>query len=187
MYTSWSPTSNLYPPASSMADSLPHLSTDQVAAFVELGAPGQIRRRTAFWGSPSRACGAGSSRSRRSSASSLPQEPRAAALERAHRPGPPLSPSRAGVSGAAELLSRVRHRNRAAGDPGRGEPVPDSLRADRRAKRFRKQAPDIHVRVSTMTEREVEEALLTGSRSRLRAGGALRAVARSRVLTSCSR
>jgi len=145
-----------------MASSLPHLSTDQVAAFVELARHGQIRSTAGTLGITEQGVrsrllalegqlGVELYRKSRGPRRSTPLTdqgrrflPHALAfLERAHE-----------LCRAFELESGGREVRVAASQYLTRYVLIDVLG------RFRKEAPDIHVRVSTMNEREVEEALL---------------------------
>jgi DNA-binding transcriptional LysR family regulator len=141
---------------------LPHLSTDQVAAFVELARHGQIRSTAGTLGITEQGVrsrllalegqlGVELYRKSRGPRRSTPLTdqgrrflPHALAfLERAHE-----------LCRAFELESGGREVRVAASQYLTRYVLIDVL------SRFRKEAPDIHVRVSTMNEREVEEALL---------------------------
>ena len=145
-----------------MASSLPHLSTDQVAAFVELARQGQIRSTAGTLGITEQGVrsrllaleaqlGVELYRKSRGPRRSTPLTdqgrrflPHALAfLERAHE-----------LCRAFELESGGREVRVVASQYLTRYVLIDVLG------RFRKEAPDIHVRVSTMNEREVEEALL---------------------------
>jgi DNA-binding transcriptional LysR family regulator len=145
-----------------MATSLPHLSTDQVAAFVELARQGQIRSTAGTLGITEQGVRSRllalegqlgvelyrKSRGPRRSTALTDQGRRflphaLAFLERAHE-----------LCHAFELESGGREVRVAASQYLTRYVLIDVLG------RFRKEAPDIHVRVSTMNEREVEEALL---------------------------
>ena len=145
-----------------MSPSLPHLSTDQVAAFVELARQGQIRSTAGTLGITEQGVrsrllalegqlGVELYRKSRGPRRSTPLTdqgrrflPHALAfLERAHE-----------LCRAFELESGGREVRVVASQYLTRYVLIDVLG------RFRKEAPDIHVRVSTMNEREVEEALL---------------------------
>ncbi len=145
-----------------MAASLPHLSTDQVAAFVELARQGQIRSTAGTLGITEQGVrsrllaleaqlGVELYRKSRGPRRSTPLTdqgrrflPHALAfLERAHE-----------LCRAFELDSGGREVRVAASQYLTRYVLIDVLG------RFRKEAPDIHVRVSTMNEREVEDTLL---------------------------
>ena len=145
-----------------MASPLPHLSTDQVAAFVELARQGQIRSTAGTLGITEQGVrsrllalegqlGVELYRKSRGPRRSTPLTdqgrrflPHALAfLERAHE-----------LCRAFELESGSREVRVVASQYLTRYVLIDVLG------RFRKEAPDIHVRVSTMNEREVEEALL---------------------------
>lgn len=145
-----------------MADALPHLSTDQVAAFVELSRHGQIRAAAGHLGITEQGV--------RSRLVTLEAQ-LGVELYRKHR-GPRRTNAltdhgRRFLPHALAFLERAHELCRAFDlDAGKQEihvaasqyliryVLIDVLRD------FRRQAPDIHVRVSTMTEREVEEALM---------------------------
>ena len=145
-----------------MATSLPHLSTDQVAAFVELARQGQIRSTAGTLGITEQGVrsrllaleaqlGVELYRKSRGPRRSTPLTdqgrrflPHALAfLERAHE-----------LCRAFELETGGREVRVAASQYLTRYVLIDVLG------RFRREAPDIHVRVSTMNEREVEETLL---------------------------
>ena len=145
-----------------MATQLPHLSTDQVAAFVELARQGQIRSTAGTLGITEQGVrsrllalegqlGVELYRKSRGPRRSTPLTdqgrrflPHALAfLERAHE-----------LCRAFEIESGGREVRVAASQYLTRYVLIDVLG------RFRREAPDIHVRVSTMNEREVEEALL---------------------------
>jgi DNA-binding transcriptional LysR family regulator len=145
-----------------MPASLPHLSTDQVAAFVELARQGQIRSTAGTLGITEQGVrsrllalegqlGVELYRKSRGPRRSTPLTdqgrrflPHALAfLERAHE-----------LCRAFELQSGGREVRVAASQYLTRYVLIDVLG------RWRKEAPDIHVRVSTMNEREVEEVLL---------------------------
>jgi DNA-binding transcriptional LysR family regulator len=142
--------------------SLPHLSTDQVAAFVELARQGQIRSAAGTLGITEQGVrsrllaleaqlGVELYRKSRGPRRSTPLTdqgrrflPHALAfLERAHE-----------LCRAFELESGGREVRVVASQYLTRYVLIDVLG------RFRKEAPDIHVRVSTMNEREVEDVLL---------------------------
>lgn len=145
-----------------MATSLPHLSTDQVAAFVELARQGQIRSIAGTLGITEQGVrsrllaleaqlGVELYRKSRGPRRSTPLTdqgrrflPHALAfLERAHELCRAFELETGGLEvrvAASQYLTRYV--------------LIDVLG------RFRREAPDIHVRVSTMKEREVEETLL---------------------------
>jgi DNA-binding transcriptional LysR family regulator len=145
-----------------MADALPHLSTDQVAAFVELSRQGQIRSAASVLGLTEQGV--------RSRLVALEAQ-LGVELYRKSR-----GPRRAAVltdqgrrflPHALAFLERARELCHAVDlEAGRREIhvaasqylirylVIDVLRD------FRRHAPDIHVRISTMTEHDVENALL---------------------------
>lgn len=145
-----------------MADALPHLSTDQVAAFVELARQGQIRAVAGILGITEQGVRSRlitleaqlgvelyrKSRGPRRTNVLTDQGRRflphaLAFLERAHE-----------LCRAFDLETGTQEIHIAASQYLIRYVLIDVLRD------FRKQAPDIHVRVSTMTEREVEDALM---------------------------
>lgn len=142
---------------------LPHLSTDQVAAFVELARQGQIRSTASVLGITEQGVRNRlltleaqlgvelyrKSRGPRRSAVLTDQGRRflphaLAFLERAVE-----------LCQAVDLETGTQEIRVAASQYLTRYVLIDVLQA------FRKQAPDIHVRVSTMNEREVEEAVLS--------------------------
>jgi DNA-binding transcriptional LysR family regulator len=146
-----------------MAPGLPHLSTDQVAAFVELARQGQIRSTASVLGITEQGVRNRlltleaqlgvelyrKSRGPRRSAVLTDQGRRflphaLAFLERAVE-----------LCQAVDLETATREIRVAASQYLTRYVLIDVLSA------FRTQAPDIHVRVSTMNEREVEEAVLS--------------------------
>ena len=166
-----------------MASGLPSLSTDQIGAFVELSRQGQIRAAAGCSASPSRGCGTGCSRSRSVSASSCTER----AAVRADRrvltdQGRRFLPHAIGFLERAQELCRTFDVETGA----REIRVASSQYLIRYLlidvlKDFRRAAPDIHVRISTMNELEVEEAAAERSRSVDGRRRALRAIARSRL------
>jgi len=146
-----------------MADSIPHLSTDQVAAFVELSRQGQIRGAAEILGITEQGL-----RNRL-----ITLEGRLGAELYRKRRGPHRSTiltesGRHFLPHALAFLERARDLCRTfEAEQGQQETrVAASQYLIRYLlidvlKEFRKEAPGIHVRVSTMHEQEVEEALLT--------------------------
>ena len=146
-----------------MADSLPHLSTDQVAAFVELSRQGQIRGAAEVLGITEQGL-----RNRL-----ITLEGRLGVELYRKRRGPHRSTlltesGRHFLPHALAFLERAHELCRTFdAEEGRQETrVAASQYLIRYLlidvlKEFRKEAPGIHVRVSTMNEQEVEEALLT--------------------------
>jgi DNA-binding transcriptional LysR family regulator len=145
-----------------MGAGLPHLSTDQVAAFVELSRQGQIRATAGLLGITEQGVrsrllaleaqlGVELYRKKRGPRRSgvLTDQGRRflphalAFLERAHE-----------LCRALELDAGGREVRVAASQYLTRYVLIDVLRL------FRREAPDIHVRVSTMNERDVEETLL---------------------------
>lgn len=145
-----------------MSASLPHLSTDQVAAFVELARQGQIRGTAGILGITEQGvrnrlltleAQLGVELYRKS------RGPRRATVLTEH--------GRRFLPHALAFLERARELCQAVDVEAGGHEIHvaasqyltryvliDVLKA------FRKEAPDIHVRISTMNEREIEDALL---------------------------
>jgi DNA-binding transcriptional LysR family regulator len=146
-----------------MAASLPHLSTDQVAAFVELARQGQIRGAAEVLGITEQGL-----RNRL-----ITLEGRLSVELYRKRRGPHRSTiltesGRHFLPHALAFLERARELCRTfEAEEGQQETrVAASQYLIRYLlidvlKEFRKEAPGIHVRVSTMNEQEVEEALRT--------------------------
>jgi DNA-binding transcriptional LysR family regulator len=146
-----------------MADSIPHLSTDQVAAFVELSRQGQIRGAAEVLGITEQGL-----RNRL-----ITLEGRLSVELYRKRRGPHRSTiltesGRRFLPHALAFLERAHELCRTfEAEEGQQETrVAASQYLIRYLlidvlKEFRKEAPGIHVRVSTMNEQEVEEALRT--------------------------
>ena len=144
-----------------MASGLPSLSTDQIAAFVELSRQGQIRAAAGVLGITeqglrNRLLTLEAAPRRRA----VPKEPRSAAIGRAHRSGPAFSAPcpRAFSSGPrscaapCEVETGAQEIRVASSQYLTRYLLIDVL------KDFRRAAPEIHVRISTMNELEVEES-----------------------------
>jgi DNA-binding transcriptional LysR family regulator len=148
-----------------MRDALPHLSTDQVAAFVEVSRHGQIRQAAAMLGITEQGL--------RNRLLALEAQLGVELYRKARGPRRSTVLTDAGrrfLPHAVAFLERARELYKAFDiDTGQQEiRVAASQYLIRYVlidvlKRFATVEPDIHVRVSTMTEREVEQALLGDS------------------------
>ena len=145
-----------------MAASLPHLSTDQVAAFVELARHGQIRSTAGTLGITEQGV-----RSRLLALEGQLGVELYRKIRGPRRSTPLTDQGRRFLPHALAFLERAHELCRAfeIESGGREVRVAASQYLTRYVLidvlgRFRKEAPDIHVRVSTMNEREVEETLL---------------------------
>jgi DNA-binding transcriptional LysR family regulator len=141
---------------------LPHLSTDQIAAFVELARQGQIRSTAGSLGITEQGV-----RSRLVALEAQLGVELYRKIRGPRRSTPLTDEGRRFLPHALAFLERAHDLCQAfAIDAGGREiRVAASQYLTRYVLidvlgRFRKEAPDIHVRVSTMNEREVEDALL---------------------------
>jgi len=165
-----------------MPDAIPHLSTDQVAAFVEVARHGQIRAAAGVL--------AITEQGLRNRLLALEAQLGVELYRKMRGPRRSTVLTDAGrrfLPHALAFLERARELYGAFDiETGQQEiRVAASQYLIRYVlidvlKRFATEEPAIHVRVSTMTEREVERALLTDSEVAL-AGGALRVVDGARV------
>ena len=146
-----------------MSDTLPHLNTDQVAAFVELSRHGQIRAAAAVLGITEQGL--------RNRLLALEAQLRVELYRKIRGPRRSTVVTDAGrrfLPHALAFLDRARDLC-GAFDIDTG---PQEIRIAASQyliryvlidvlKRFATAQPDVHVRISTMTEQEVEKALLT--------------------------